>query len=90
MEQDNAVPGAQAGGGTLTCTTLSVQLSGSGNGTFSWTGPNGFTSNDTEPDGNGSWYVCADGDGRERLHEHGEAVVELDECAPVHKLVVAP
>ncbi len=49
VELDNAAPGAQAGGGTLTCTTLSVQLSGSGNGTFSWTGPNSFTSNAQNP-----------------------------------------
>ncbi|MBP6573211.1 MAG: hypothetical protein KA230_02070 [Flavobacteriales bacterium] len=46
---DNATPGAQATGGTLTCTTTSVQLFGTGNGSFSWTGPNGFTSNDQNP-----------------------------------------
>ncbi|MFZ1687576.1 MAG: hypothetical protein WAU70_09155, partial [Flavobacteriales bacterium] len=42
-------PGAQATGGTLTCTISSVQLTGSGNGSFSWTGPNGFTSGDQNP-----------------------------------------
>src|SRR5690606_39856896 len=41
---DDQAPGAQAVGGTLTCTTTSIQLMGSGNGTFAWTGPNGFTS----------------------------------------------
>ncbi|MBK9535122.1 MAG: hypothetical protein IPO10_08125 [Flavobacteriales bacterium] len=37
-------PGANATGGTLTCTNTSVMLMGTGNGTFSWTGPNSFTS----------------------------------------------
>ncbi|MBL7983769.1 MAG: hypothetical protein JNM91_02160 [Flavobacteriales bacterium] len=41
VEQDNTVPGAQAAGGTLTCTVLSVQLQGVGNGSYRWTGPNG-------------------------------------------------
>src|SRR6185436_19157718 len=49
VELDNDGPGAQATGGTITCTTLSVMLTGIGNGSFSWTGPNGFTSNDQNP-----------------------------------------
>src|SRR5690606_37567343 len=46
---DDQAPGAQAVGGTLTCTTTSIQLMGSGNGTFAWTGPNGFTSDAQNP-----------------------------------------
>ncbi|MBK6628506.1 MAG: hypothetical protein IPG35_13075 [Flavobacteriales bacterium] len=46
---DNAAPGAQATGGTLTCTTTSVMLMGSGNGSYSWTGPNNFASIDQNP-----------------------------------------
>ncbi|MEO8067673.1 MAG: SBBP repeat-containing protein, partial [Flavobacteriales bacterium] len=46
---NNTPPGAQATGGTLTCTITSVQLIGGGNGSFSWTGPNGFTSGDQNP-----------------------------------------
>jgi len=49
VELDNSVPGAQTGGGTLTCTTTSIELQGSGNGTFAWTGPNGFTSTEQNP-----------------------------------------
>ncbi|MBK6831684.1 MAG: hypothetical protein IPG92_13505 [Flavobacteriales bacterium] len=46
---DDEAPGATATGGTLTCTTTSVMLTGSGNGSFSWTGPNNFTSQDQNP-----------------------------------------
>ncbi|MBK7086676.1 MAG: hypothetical protein IPH53_19295 [Flavobacteriales bacterium] len=46
---DDEVPGAQASGGVLNCNTSSVMLSGSGNGDFAWTGPNGFTSGDQNP-----------------------------------------
>ena len=46
---DNEAPGATATGGTLTCTTTSIMLTGSGNGSFSWTGPNNFTNQDQNP-----------------------------------------
>ena len=49
VDQDDDVPGAQATGGTLTCTTTSIMLTGSGNGAFSWTGPNNFTSQEQNP-----------------------------------------
>ena len=52
---DIATPGAQASGGTITCGNECVQLSGSGNGSFSWSGPGNFTSNDQNP------TVCAAG-----------------------------
>jgi hypothetical protein len=46
---DTTVPGAQAAGGVLNCTVSSIQLQGTGNGTFAWSGPNGFTSNEQNP-----------------------------------------
>ncbi|MBK9195151.1 MAG: hypothetical protein IPO17_09200 [Flavobacteriales bacterium] len=68
---DNAVPGAQATGGVLTCSVTSVQLFGSGNGTFSWTGPNGFTSGRSEPDCFGGGHLCPHRNRCKRLHQHG-------------------
>ena len=46
---DSDAPGATAQGGTLTCEVTSIQLIATGNGSFAWTGPNGFTSNDQNP-----------------------------------------
>jgi len=50
--EDTAEPGALATGGTLTCDFPSINLVGA-SGTFgvsySWTGPNGFTSTDQNP-----------------------------------------
>ncbi len=53
--QDVTAPGAQAAGGTLTCNNECVALSGSGNGSFAWSGPNNFTSTEQNP------TVCAPG-----------------------------
>ncbi|MCB9194032.1 MAG: hypothetical protein H6597_05815, partial [Flavobacteriales bacterium] len=46
---DNSLPGAQASGGTITCTNACVTLMGSGNGAFSWSGPGNFTSDQQDP-----------------------------------------
>ncbi len=53
--QDVDLPGATAQGGTLTCDVTCLNLQGTGNGTFAWTGPNGFTSDLQNPE------VCAPG-----------------------------
>ncbi|MEO7080655.1 MAG: hypothetical protein ABIY71_03970, partial [Flavobacteriales bacterium] len=47
--QDSDAPGATATGGTLTCSTTSITLMGSGNGTYAWSGPNSFTSTEQNP-----------------------------------------
>ncbi|MBK6628507.1 MAG: hypothetical protein IPG35_13080 [Flavobacteriales bacterium] len=47
--EDVDVPGAQAAGGTITCTTSCVTLQGTGNGSYSWTGPGNYSSADPNP-----------------------------------------
>ena len=49
VDEDLDLPGASASGGTLTCDVTSVMLMGGGNGSYSWTGPGGFTSSDQNP-----------------------------------------
>ena len=49
---DADIPNISAAGGTIDCTNSTVQLSGSSTTSgvsFSWTGPDGFTSNDANP-----------------------------------------
>ena len=82
VELDNTVPGAQAAGGTLTCTTLSIQLSGSGNGSFSWSGPNGFTSGDQNPTVSAAGTYVLTITGANGCTSQDEAVVELDSTVP--------
>src|SRR5262249_31246188 len=52
VTQDITKPGANASGGTLTCTATAIQITSSsstGGVTFSWTGPGGFTSKQQNP-----------------------------------------
>jgi predicted RNA-binding protein with TRAM domain len=49
---DVNVPNATASGGTLTCAVITIVLNGGSQTpgvTFSWTGPGGFSSNETDP-----------------------------------------
>ncbi|MBK9175980.1 MAG: hypothetical protein IPM46_06490 [Flavobacteriales bacterium] len=69
VELDDAAPGAQAAGGTLTCDVTSIQPRGTGNGSFDWTGPGGFTSNASEPHGSGRWHLRPHRHRRQRLPE---------------------
>ncbi|MBK8499248.1 MAG: T9SS type A sorting domain-containing protein [Flavobacteriales bacterium] len=79
---DDEAPGAQATGGTLTCTNTCVTLSGSGNGDFAWTGPNNYTSNEQNP------TVCAAGTyvltvtGANGCTSQANAEVDVDDEAP--------
>src|SRR5690606_23731240 len=49
VTQDDEVPGATAQGGVLTCNVSSIMLLGTGNGSFAWSGPNGFSSTVQNP-----------------------------------------
>src|SRR6185436_5997181 len=82
VELDNDGPGAQATGGTITCTTLSVMLTGSGNGSFSWTGPNGFTSNDQNPTVSAAGTYELTVTGANGCTSVAQAEVELDNAVP--------
>ncbi|MBK9763232.1 MAG: hypothetical protein IPO87_07675 [Flavobacteriales bacterium] len=44
------MPGATAQGGVLNCNVSGITLVGTGNGTFAWSGPNGFSSTVQNPE----------------------------------------
>ncbi|MBK9175982.1 MAG: hypothetical protein IPM46_06500 [Flavobacteriales bacterium] len=82
MELDDAAPGAQAAGGTLTCDVTSIQLQGTGNGSFDWTGPGGFTSNDQNPTVSVAGTYDLTVTGANGCQSFASAEVELDDAAP--------
>ncbi|MEZ4740437.1 MAG: hypothetical protein R2818_14025 [Flavobacteriales bacterium] len=41
--------GATAQGGTLNCIISGIQLTGTGNGTYAWSGPSNFSSTEQNP-----------------------------------------
>ncbi|MBS1939132.1 MAG: T9SS type A sorting domain-containing protein, partial [Bacteroidetes bacterium] len=82
VELDNEVPGAQATGGTLTCSNTSITLHGSGNGSYSWSGPGGFTSTEQNPSvGVAGTYILSV-TGQNGCSSTATAVVELDNEVP--------
>ncbi|MEZ4740431.1 MAG: hypothetical protein R2818_13995 [Flavobacteriales bacterium] len=46
---DDEAPGATAEGGVLNCNMETLQLMGTGNGTYAWSGPNNFSSTEQNP-----------------------------------------
>ncbi|MBK9175983.1 MAG: hypothetical protein IPM46_06505 [Flavobacteriales bacterium] len=82
MELDDAAPGAQAAGGTLTCDVTSIQLQGTGNGSFDWTGPGGFTSSDQNPTVSVAGTYDLTVTGANGCQSFASAEVELDDAAP--------
>ena len=68
-----ATPTAANNGPILAGTTLNLTASTVDGTTYSWTGPNGFTSTDQNPSisnapGGGQRDVFGDGDRQQRLH----------------------
>ena len=82
---DDEAPGATATGGTLTCATTSIMLTGSGNGSFSWTGPNGFNSQDQNPTVSIAGTYVLTVTGANGCTSIDEAEVILDDEADVYK-----
>ncbi|MBL0046067.1 MAG: hypothetical protein IPP33_17250 [Flavobacteriales bacterium] len=82
VEQDNTLPGAQATGGVLNCNVSSVQLGGSGNGSFSWSGPNNYTSNVQNPTVSVAGTYVLTVTGANGCTSQASAVVESDLLAP--------
>ncbi|MBX2973991.1 MAG: SBBP repeat-containing protein, partial [Flavobacteriales bacterium] len=79
---DDAAPGAQANGGTLNCNIASIQLSGSGNGTFAWSGPNGFSSTAQNPTVSVAGTYTLVVTGTNGCTSSAQATVILDDAAP--------
>ncbi|MBK9175978.1 MAG: hypothetical protein IPM46_06480 [Flavobacteriales bacterium] len=89
VELDDDAPGAQAAGGTLTCDVTSIQLQGTGNGSFDWTGPGGFTSNDQNPTVSVAGTYDLTVTGANGCQSFASAEVELDDAAPARKPLAA-
>ncbi|MBK9147994.1 MAG: hypothetical protein IPM12_09300 [Flavobacteriales bacterium] len=70
VEQDTDAPGAQAAGGTITCGNTCVMLTGTGNGSFAWSGPNNFSSTEQNPHRVRPRHLHPGGHRHQRLHQH--------------------
>ncbi|MBK6883097.1 MAG: hypothetical protein IPH05_09180 [Flavobacteriales bacterium] len=79
---DDQLPGASATGGTLTCSVTSIQLNGSGNGSFAWSGPNGFTSTEQNPTVNAAGTYNLTVTGTNGCTSSTSATVNLDDQLP--------
>jgi hypothetical protein len=79
---DDQLPGASATGGTLTCSVTSIQLMGTGNGSFAWSGPNGFTSTEQNPTVNAAGTYNLTVTGTNGCTSSTSATVILDDQLP--------
>ncbi|HRP82358.1 MAG TPA: hypothetical protein PLY76_10690, partial [Flavobacteriales bacterium] len=82
VELDNEVPGAQAAGGVITCNNQCVTLQGTGNGSYSWSGPGGFTSTLQNPEACTAGTYTLTVTGSNGCTSTATAVVELDDNLP--------
>jgi large repetitive protein len=79
---DDVLPGANAQGGVLNCNTASVQLIGGGNGTFAWSGPNGFNSTEQSPTVSAAGTYTLVVTGANGCTSQASAEVTLDDVLP--------
>jgi hypothetical protein len=79
---DDVLPGANAQGGVLNCNTASVQLIGGGNGTFAWSGPNGFNSTEQNPTVSAAGTYTLVVTGANGCTSQASAEVTLDDVLP--------
>jgi hypothetical protein len=79
---DDELPGASAQGGVLNCNTASVQLIGGGNGTFAWSGPNGFNSTEQSPTVSAAGTYTLVVTGANGCTSQASAEVTLDDVLP--------
>jgi len=82
-------PGASALGAVIGCDVGSVMILGEGNGTFAWTGPNGFSSVEQNPMTSvpGTYTLIVTGSNG--CTSSATAVVSEDECDECGSLVVS-
>jgi hypothetical protein len=79
---DDVLPGASAQGGVLDCNTASVQLIGNGNGTYAWSGPNGFNSTEQSPTVSAAGTYTLVVTGTNGCTSQASAEVTLDDVLP--------
>ncbi|MBK9763185.1 MAG: hypothetical protein IPO87_07425 [Flavobacteriales bacterium] len=82
VTQDAEVPGATAQGGVLNCNVSSIMLVGTGNGTFAWSGPNGFSSTVQNPNVGAAGIYNLVVTGTNGCTSNASTEVTLDEQTP--------
>ncbi|MBK9763187.1 MAG: hypothetical protein IPO87_07435 [Flavobacteriales bacterium] len=79
---DEQTPGATAQGGVLNCNVSSIMLVGTGNGTFAWSGPNGFSSTVQNPNVGAAGTYNLVVTGANGCTSNASAEVTLDDQTP--------
>jgi len=86
---DTEEPGASALGAVIGCDVESIMILGGGNGTFAWSGPNGFSSVEQNPLTSVPGTYSLTVTGSNGCTSSATAVVSEDECDDCGPLVVS-